>query len=377
MPLQSSSSFRQSGLRDDRRRRLLADELSNPSDWPACRVWSDEDLPPQKSEHYGDAEFLERQPRLLDLAPRRMVGLILMLLLGAAIIAGLEVAYAWMLARVANGGTAIAALDLTAKGSLGCWFSSLLLLAASVTAMLVYSVRRHRTDDYQGRYRIWVWAAVGWFLMAADQAASLREAFRDLMTALTGTPLVGSGELWWVAAYVLALGAIGSRLVMDMRSSRFALGALLAAAVAQVLVMAGRLGWILPDGGSHAAMFLAGAEMAGSLLLLSAMTFFARHVLLDAEGLLPRREPRSDDSLDDAEAAGSQPAAPAPAVNRWAHVDPPHATPQPAHQQPPVAAPAPTSTPIRSPVNRKLTKSERKALKERLLRERLERERRG
>ena len=220
MPLQASSSFRRHGQRDDRRRRLLTDELANPGDWPTCQAWPEDAAQPQKSEHYGDADFLERQLRLLDLVPRRMVSLVFLLTAGAAILVGLEASYAWMLDRVANGRAAVAALDLAAKGSLGCWFSALMLLAATAVAILVYCVRRHRTDDYQGRYRIWLWAAACWFLMATDQAASLRDAFRDLMIGLTGTTLVGDGSLWWVILYVLIWGAIGSRLLIDMRSSR-------------------------------------------------------------------------------------------------------------------------------------------------------------
>ena len=121
-----------------------------------------------------------------------MVSVVLLLLVASAMLAGLEASYAWMLERVAHGGSRVAALDLAAKGSLGCWFSSLLLVAASAAALLVYSVRRHRTDDYQGRYRIWLSAAAVCFLLATDQAASLREAFRDLMIVLTGTPLTAT-----------------------------------------------------------------------------------------------------------------------------------------------------------------------------------------
>ena len=221
MALQSSSSFRQFGQRDDRRRRLLTDELSNPSDWPASQVSPEGSLGPQKSEHYGAAEFLEQQLRLFDLVPRRVVSLVVLFAAAIGCLAGLEASYAWMAGRVANGAAAVAALDLTAKGSLGCWFSSLALLAASMAAILVYCIRRHRVDDYQGRYRIWLWAAACWFLMATDQAASLREGFRDLMIALTGTPLLGDGTLWWAILYALILGAVGSRLAMDMRSCPF------------------------------------------------------------------------------------------------------------------------------------------------------------
>ena len=57
MPLNTSSSYGRFGQRDDRHRRLLTDELSNPDDWPACSDWPEADPPVQKSEHYGDADF--------------------------------------------------------------------------------------------------------------------------------------------------------------------------------------------------------------------------------------------------------------------------------------------------------------------------------
>ena len=228
MPLEASSSFRRCGLRDDRRRRLLTDDLSDPDDASPCRVWPDDGTPPRKSEYYGNAEFLERQWQLLDLVPRRLLVLTLLLLTGAAIIVGLEAAYAWSVkgdspifvdhgfaAVPAKTGTVPAALDIGAKGSLACWFSSLTLLAASVAAVLVYAVRRHRTDDYQGRYRVWLWAGGCWFLMATDQAASLREGFRAAMIGWTGTPLLRDGTLWCGTSAVLQKVPTGFTIVKD------------------------------------------------------------------------------------------------------------------------------------------------------------------
>jgi hypothetical protein len=376
MSLSSSSSFRRWGQRNDRRRRLLTDDLSRPSDGAAYHFGS-EGAPPRKSQNYGNAEFLERQMRLLDLVPRRMVSLVFLLAAATAILAGLVAAYAWMIQRVAYGAVAVTALDLAAKGSLGCWYSSLLLLAAAAAAVLVYSVRRHRIDDYQGRYRIWLWAAACCFLMAADQATSLREGFRDLMIALTGTTWVGDGALWSAIVSVIVVGAVGSRVLMDMRSSRLSMGVLLAAVIAHALAVAGRLGWIPSEGGSWEVPFLAGAEMVGSLLLLASMTLFARHVRLDAEGLLPRREPKADHEVTEEEEAADA-TSPATAHDRWMKVDAPHSAPQPAYQR--AAAPASSAcisaaATAPSSINRKLTKAERKALKERLMRERLERQR--
>lgn len=378
MALQASSSFRRSGQRDDRRRRLLADELSNPSDWPERHVCSDDAPAPQKSTHYGDAEFLGQQLRLLDLIPRQTIGFVSVLVVGAAVLAGLETSYAWMLDQVTNGSGPITALNLAVKGSLGCWFTSLLLLAASGTALLVYSVRRHRTDDYQGRYRIWLWAAACWFLMATDQAGSLREAFRDLMTTLTGTPLAGDGSLWWAIFYAFALGAIGSRVFMDMRSSRPSMAFLATAAIVYGLAMAGRLGWVLLNDAGRQVMCIAGAEITGSLLLLTAMTLYARHVLLDAEGRLPQSEPQAAEMVDE-EPFDEEDESRTSVNDRWTKVDPPHATLHPAFRPsaPAASASPPSSAPTHSPVNRKLTKDEKRALKARLLRERAERERRG
>jgi len=386
VPLEASSSFRRGGLRDDRRRRLLTDDLSDPDDGSPCRVWPEDGVPPRKSEYYGNAEFLEQQWQLLDLVPRRLLVLTLLLLAGTAIVVGLEAAYAWMLERMAAGGTVTtgntvaAALDIGAKGSLACWFSSLTLLAASVAALLGYTVRRHRTDDYQGRYRVWLWAAGCWFLMATDQAASLREGFRDAMVALTGTPLLRDGTLWWVVVYVLVFGAVGSRLLLDMRPSRLSIGALTAAAVAYGLAITSHLGWTLAGTAAGEVMLRTSSEMAGHLMLLAAMGLHSRYVILDAEGLVPHPEPRKVENPDEDE-VNDEVKVISTNSNRWRAIDPPHVTPQPVYQRPapqpaatPVPKSSPTSTSSPSPVNRKLTKAERRALKERLLRERRERE---
>ena len=68
------------------------------------------------------------------------------------------------------------------------------------------------------------------------------------------------------------------------------MAALVAAATAQGLALADRLGWFFVETGPREVMFRAGSEMAGNLLLLAAMLAHARYVLLDAEGLLPHRE---------------------------------------------------------------------------------------
>ena len=252
-----------------------------------------------------------------------------------------------------------------------------MLLAGSVTALLVYAVRRHRTDDYPGRYRIWLWAAGCWFLLATDQAASLRQWFSEAMIGWMGTTLWRDGALWWVAVYVLLLGAIGSRLLLDMRPSRLSIAALTTAMLAYGLAIACHLGWQPIGTAVGEVMFRAGSEMAGQLMLLAAMGLHARYVLRDAQGLVLHPEPRHRDEPNEDKAKQTETAKARPADgDRWRAIDPPHPAPPPTYQRPvpqpaaaPLAKPVATSISTPSPLNRKLTKTERKALKERLLRE--------
>jgi hypothetical protein len=369
----------------------LADDRT---EQPEDDRWPQDTRRPRRWEWSTDgSSFLEHQLRCLDLVPRRWITLCLLLLAGAGTLVGLEAAYFDVARRAAaTGAGMVTALDLSAKGSLACWFSSLLLLAAFAAAMLIYSVRKHRADDYEGRYRVWLWAGGCCLFAATDQAASLREAFRDALAALGGPRMVGDGWLWLGAAYLVVLGAIGARLVADMRACRLSTAALLAAAVAQTAAAAARLGWVTLSNGTWQIMLQAGSEMAGQGLLLAAMGLHARWLILDAEAELNCQEnedeqpkERADQRQEDRHSRLSPPSAPsrasgAPAAEKNTRVDPQHGSPQPvgprtAAPSLPQASPSPgTSSPAIPTVARKLTKDERKALKARLLRQRQQRE---
>ena len=311
--------------------------------------------------------------RLIDLIPRRLTTFGLWLLAGITAVVGLEALYAWMpeLAPMTTDGR-VAALDLDGEGSLAAWFSSVVLVLACLTAVIVYTIRRFKTDDYQGYYRIWLWAAMCWLLMSIDEASSLHEGFKEMMTRATGTPLMGDGSIWWVVPYAFLLGAVGSRLLLDMRSCRLSTAAILAAAGCYVLAVVTQLGWILPESGARGVMLEEGAEMIGNLLLLLAMGLHARYVVLDAEGLLPSRKVKSDDALEEEEEEEES----SSDAGEWIKVDSAHATHQPVLKRTGrVAKAAVKDEPEESPVRRKLTKAERKALRKRLVQQQLQRER--
>jgi len=360
---------------------------------------------------------MDEQARLTDLVPRPLWAYLLILLTGLTVIAGLELLYSWMpsLARYTTDGR-VEAFDLDGEGSLAVWFSSTTLTLAALVAVIVYTVRRHRRDDYHGHYRVWLWAAMCWLLMSLDETASLHEGFKEMMALVSGTRLTGGwlgndGSIWWVAPYFFLLGAVGTRLLIDMRECWLSSTALVGTAVCYAVAVAAQLQWILPDTGARGVMLEEGAEMLGNLMLLLAMGLQARYVIMDAEGLIPARsavtsqpgaivrgaeQPEEDDleEPDEVEEADSEP-------DRQLTVHPPHGVPRPATARPatrpirrePVFVAVeqpeeeeepeqdleedePDDAPAISPVRRKLSKAEKKALRRRLKKMSRERERR-
>jgi hypothetical protein len=435
-----SSQLGRGGHRDDRRRRLLAEDRDVSFD-PPCETVSGggargtqgvrgtHEVGRQrvggrpiahKSENYGEAEFLQTQLRLTDFVPRRVIFLVLLPLAGMAAIAGLTTLYvaAPRLFHTPSHRPILAVLG--GPGSLGNWFSSLLLLMATFYAVVNYTVRRHRMDDYRGRYRVWLWAAACCFLTASDAAASLHQGLQELLVSLTGTRIVGDGSIWWLVPAGLLLGFVGARLLADVWYCRLSSAALVLAAIAYIAALAPFFHVVQQSSDVAEVTLLNGLLLAGHLLLVWSIILHARFVLLDAEGQLSRPAARRQAKSKPAARSTAQPVKAAEADSP--ELDPAKgdtsggeeaetekaddgwvtAHPRPASEytgagasppvvrgmNPPSAAPAPTfanksavassgsSVPVSGPDKGKLSKADRKAMKKQLLEERLKAEQR-
>ncbi|MGO9115535.1 MAG: hypothetical protein ACLP9L_40520 [Thermoguttaceae bacterium] len=425
-----SSQMGRGGHRDDRRRRLLAEDLTANSGMPALgtseTLLRNDQPPAHKSENYGDADFLQTQVRLTDLIPRRLISYLLILKVGLAAIGGLIALYVWFPDLLGNSQPRPAMADLGNYGSLGNWFASLLLLTAGLLAIVIYSVRRHKLDDYRGRYHVWLWAAACWFAMATDVAASLHQGLQQVMISVAGTRIAGDGSIWWLVPSTLIIGSVGSRLLVDMRSSRLSSAALILAAIAYLTASVAFFHGITLQFEVYQFLLVQGALLGGHLLLAMSMGLHARYVLLDAEGALPKRPRKKkaekkktakktaetkteqanrattgDEAEEDPTASGSSDAADSDdseeesgdeeSGDTWVAVDPPHGSLQPVLKRV-----APSGTPAVPSLSQKivvpgaessssdsgtdiskLSKADRKALKKRLIDERLKRERKA
>lgn len=398
--LQSSALFRGNGQRDDRRRWIVADPSDDSGEEPcANRPPRLVRQPQSKSEHYGDARFMDEQPRLTDLVPRRLTTLFLIAVAGAGVIALLEMLYVWMPRLAAyTASDRVAAFDLSGVGNLATWFSVLALQGAAFASILVFLVRRHHRDDYNGNYHVWLWAALCWFLVSIDVAAQLHEGFRALLVTVTGVRLIGDGSIWWVTAYFFLLAAVGLRVMVDMRECWLSTILLVLVATACAIGVSVHLGWWMSEKGAQQIMVEAGARMSAAMLLALTMLTHARHVIRDAEGLLPRRTvrpkatkskpPRRRTDLDNvasetAAAQGdtpkTQPLATASSNLKpnFIAIDAAHGVPQPAAQKTAVTRSSPT--PLAgglgsSSTEEKLSKADKKALRKRLEESRRQRE---
>ncbi len=291
--------------RDDRRRRVLAEERA--VDAPPLKTTT---RPTKRSaEPYSDSARQEHQRRVTELVPRSQVSLGLLGFCGLTMIAGLVAGYLYLPELAAwSSKDAVAALELGGRGSLAAWFGSLLLGLAAAGSLMVYSVRRHKVDDYRGHYRWWLLAAVAWLVMSVDATSGIHDLFAAALTKLTGYKAPAAGNLWWVGSWGVVVGAIVTRLLLDMRSCKAAFVAVLSAMIAWIVALTMELGKLqLP--GVPAPVVCETAKLLGHLLLLFGVTQYARHVILHAQGLLPVKQPKQraakKETKHDARSAGT------------------------------------------------------------------------
>jgi hypothetical protein len=341
--------FRRSGTADERRRKMLVDEPT------AQRMLAPSTSPPTNTAKrsdaiaraYASAARDEAETRIADLVPVRPLGVVVLALLGLCAVAAVELAYTflpdWQTVFGARGSEV---LDVASRASLAAWLSSVLLGMSSLAAVLVYAIRRHKMDDYRGRYRLWLWCAAALLLASVNAVAGLHEMVELAAVKLLGRELLARGPGWAMAGVGLVGLLLGVFVLLDAwrsRVSAVAIGlvALLYAAAAYFNLFALHATTMLD------VMIASSVTLVAHLSLLIALMLYARHVLLESRGLITARpkkkrtpkpkpakkvakekavKPAADDSVaaadDDAE-----PQLETKRVDRVFKIDPPHNKP--------------------------------------------------
>ena len=272
--------------RSDRRRRVLKEEVRSASGSRATlRADMGEDAP-----RYSDAAGVENHPQVTDFVPRRYSTIALLGIFGVAATAvSAALHYFALPIAVSHGMYSWAAFDLTARGNLTEWLAAVVLFMASGFCVLTYSIRRHRIDDYRGRYRVWLGAALACLVLSANSVTGLHVVLSDVLTRATGWSALREGAAWWMALAGLPLAWIFVRVLLDIRECRIGAALLAGAAICYGVSAASFLGYGPTVDAQLQPIVIAAPLLLGHWLLFTAIVANARFVVLDAQGLVTVR----------------------------------------------------------------------------------------
>lgn len=278
--------FRRSGPSDERRRRVFRDEMLATDD-PDSEASENSRSSGDESDGrvYSDAALAQRQAPLTSLLPQRSLTLIALFLGGGLGIAGIELLYARLFIGLPESFQAsLAAFDLTARGNIADWFAALTLFTGAFLSALVYLIRRHRLDDYRGRYRIWQWAAVCFVIGSLDAATSVHAILRPSMIELTGTTLLGDGAIWCAILVGVALAICFIRLAIEIKGSRLTTMFLVLSAGSYVGFVVVNYSSALNVTELVQVIVSSATLLAGHFCLVYSIALYGRHVYQEAQG---------------------------------------------------------------------------------------------
>jgi hypothetical protein len=285
--------FRRSGQLDERRRRVLRDELAQPAETETAESTPTPGGGSAKGpvRAYSPAVLTERQLRVIDLVPVRPIWASVVILLVVTAVAAIECIHIHV--RTLNFGVDdhLAMLDASRPGGLASWFAGLLLAGGAALALVTFGIRVHRVDDYRGSYRIWLWTAAALAWASLDAATGVHDSLGMALAILARQPpqspsFASACTISWLAVYALVFGTLAIRQAMEVASSLLTLSALAAAGLLYVTAGLFAINMLPGYGPLVDSVVRTTTVLLAHVALLSAVALYARHVYLDATGRL-------------------------------------------------------------------------------------------
>lgn len=106
--------------------------------------------------------------------------------------------------------------DPRSMQSLAGWLSQVALGVAAAVALIVRLMRRHRRDDYNGRYRAWGWLAGLFVISSCAAAVPVGPLVAAVVTDATGVALGPGGIGWWVCLAAVTYGLVALWTVLPL-----------------------------------------------------------------------------------------------------------------------------------------------------------------
>jgi hypothetical protein len=285
--------FRRSGQLDERRRRVLRDELAQPAETESA------DSAPAPGggsakgpvRAYCPAVLAERQLRVTDFVPVRPLWAAVAILLAITAVATIECVHIHACTLDLGSAAHVVALDATQRGSVAGWFSAAALATGTLLSLVIFGIRLHRVDDYRGRYRVWLWTAAALAWASLDAATGIHDALGLGLATLAGKTLENGSlaaacTISWLALYGLVFGTLAIRLAIEVWCSLPSFAALAIGGLLYLIAGLGVLDMLPENGPLVDSVLRTTITLLAHVALVSAIALYARHVYLDAAGRL-------------------------------------------------------------------------------------------
>ncbi len=271
--------------RSGRRRRVLNEDVLSASSSHLVLRTASENVAASES-RYGVAAAVENHPQITDYIPRRYRTIALLLVGGMILSAGAIAANQAALRYAMAGATNASVSVVPAESRLAAWIGAVLLLLTGAAGSVIQLMRRHRIDDVRGRYRVWRWVTLVCLAASANCVAGFHQLLASAMSQATHWTSLREGAAWWLLLVGPPLAWIGLRTLIEVVECRVAASLLILATAAYAGGLASFLNLLPGVETSWQSPTTAALTLAGHWLLLAAVVTYARHIVLDAQGLL-------------------------------------------------------------------------------------------
>ncbi len=274
-----------SSQRVDRRRRVLNDESRNEAAPTRPRIFRGDDEGPLC--RYNAAALTALNAPIAKYIPLRPYSLVIWFLTGLIPIIGLMLLHQrrFEISQFV-GSDAFRLFDIDSPGNLVGWCASITFAVAVPLILGIYSVRRHRRDDYRGRFAVWQWVITIALLASIDAATGLHRIVQGACTHFLGELAWGNGAAWWIGVWSVLFGVTIVRLLFEMASSTKSVGWLVAAAACYLVCAMIELNVGQVGNSNIAQSMQIPVLLLGHHFALFSLVNYARDVVREAMGMV-------------------------------------------------------------------------------------------
>ena len=224
---------------------------------------------------YGSRVHRRLRARWFSLVPVRRSTMMLtvgvLVTATALLCAGHYASVGW--SSVVNRAEIARPLRLDRPDSFGRWFMVAMLTSTAGAAFLIYQLRRHRNDDFAGRYRLWRVVLTVALLASVQVVASIIDWFGALIDLAFGQRVALSGSDW-IRLIVMFGGAILALQVMvEIRRCRVAAASFVVAIVCGLITEAATWNVLEITTLNRWVLVTAAPMMASSAVFIAALSY--------------------------------------------------------------------------------------------------------